>query len=219
MQFRYYDLSKGASADNSDARFDLTGATRWLSGEERRIASDVRLGQPAKERISPQLAGELTKQFLGLVSQQAKRYFTAGMPEGYTLPTPKTQIALLDQLPHLGWCSFASVPLTKPNGDRFAIRFHWANFYANINTAPGEKFFQLQSPKRSQMFFGVAFCPDENSKSGMRVDRSVHHSGVSFITNDPLKALNNAVILRTGLSLAGWQKMTEERAKKQAEAA
>jgi hypothetical protein len=43
------------------------------------------------------------------------------------------------------------------------------------------------------------------------IDRSIHHSGISFITTDARKALDAAVALRTGVSADEWRKMAAEK--------
>jgi hypothetical protein len=211
MTVRYFDISKQVSAQPAEPKLDLTGATRWLTGEERKLAAAYVGTHGQRHYISPKAAAELTSAFLGAVAGKAKDYFDKGMPHGYELPHVKAKVGLLDTLPHLGWCSFAAVRMAKRDGTPFLIRFHYANFEAQIDTTPGNKMFTLQSNKRSEMFFGVAFSRDPATGETV-IDRSIHHSGVSFITDSPRVALDNAIKLRTGVSADEWRSMAGRKA-------
>ena len=214
MTFRYYDISKKQPAVEDKKSLDLTGATRWLTGQERRIAELSGQAKAASGRsyISPETAARLTENYLGQVGVLAREFFDNGMPPSYALPSVEIKTALVEKLPHLGYCSFAAVKMFKNDGSPYIVRFHFANFRAQIDTTPGSDFFKLKSADRSEMYFGIAYCLDGRGPRTVSIDRSVHHSGVSFITNDPRKALDNAILMRTGVSIEEWRKLAAQRA-------
>jgi hypothetical protein len=194
-------------------QFDLAGPTQWLKGEQKRLSEpDNHAPAPGTKRhyITPGHAAQLTEGFLSLVSNEAFQWFASGMPQKYELERHR-YIELVDNLPHLGYCSFASIQLRKPDGSKYFVRLHFANFNAKIDTTPGARFFDSQSKNRGAMFFGVAFCPDGNTDRSVMLDRSVHHSGISFITTDPTQALDYAVFLRTGVKSEEWRKMAAKK--------
>nr|WP_250808208.1 DUF6656 family protein [Neorhizobium tomejilense] len=219
MTIRYFDIAREAPAHDGEPSLDLSGATRWLTGEERKLELAAQGAAGRRHYISPAAAGELTRAFLGVVASQARTYFEEGMPRGYALPPTKPQYGLLPTYPHLGWCSFAAVRMQKKDGSPYIIRFHYANFNAEINTDPEGNLFKLSSPRRTEMYFGVAFSAREKGSSEMVIDRSVHHAGVSFITYDHRKALDNAIKLRTGVTPEEWRRMAARKAEEAKKAA
>ncbi len=205
MTIRYYDKGR----KSGEEALDIVGATAWLRGEERRI-SEPR-DTDGKRYISADEAAEITRGELSVFASKLRRFFEQGMPPTYALPESSTEVGVIEALPHLGWCNFAAVKLRKSNGAPYLVRFLYANFNAQIDTTPGGRFFKIDSPRRSTMYFGLAYSPDGKMPNSVTLDRSIHHSGVSFITNDPHKALNNAVMLRTGMSLDGWNKLAADK--------
>lgn len=212
MAIRYFDTSKQRAPVAAQADIDLVGATRWLTGQERQIVERGDKGSPGSRGfITPEKAAELTKSYLGLVGSMARNYFDAGMPPSYALPRIGIETALLDNLPHLGYCNFAAVKMRKGDGSHYVVKFFYANFKAKIDTTPGADFFKLETPERSQMFFGIAFSPDGKGEKTLSVDRSIHHAGVSFIAYEPSKALDTAIAMRTGVTAEDWRKMAAQR--------
>ena len=214
MSVRYYDRSKEQMVEVPQKQFDLAGPTQWLKGEQQRLSMPDNIAPaPGTQRhyISPALAAHLTEGFLSLVSNDAFQWFAAGMPQKYELDRHR-HIELVEKFPHLGYCSFAAIQFRKADGSKCVIRLHFANFNAQIDTTPGAKFFDGKSINRGAMFFGVAFCSDGKSDRSVMIDRSVHHSGISFITTDPAQALDYAVLLRTGVKAEEWRRMAAQKA-------
>ncbi|MBY3432965.1 YdbL family protein [Rhizobium laguerreae] len=218
---RYYDSTKERVVQTVPQEFDLAGPTQWLKGEQDRLAEIASQSAPPaggkRHYITPALAAALTEGFLGKVSTEAYKYFVSGMPQQYEL-LRHHDLRLVEKLPHLGYCSFAAIRKQKPDGSPYVVRLHFANFNARIDTTPGATFFDAGSINRGAMFFGVAFCPDANNPQSVMIDRSIHHSGISFITTDPRKALDAAIALRTGVSADEWRKMAVQKLAEQSRA-
>ncbi|MCV9964002.1 hypothetical protein OIU34_19160 [Pararhizobium sp. BT-229] len=219
---RYYDRNKERPAQVvAQKDFDLTGPTQWLKGEEKRLADEASrsaLSAGGRHYITPALAAALTEGYLIKVSGEAYRYFASGMPQQYELMRHH-DVRLVESYPHLGYCSFAAIRKQKADGSPYVVRLHFANFNAKIDTTPGATFFDSKSINRGAMFFAVAFCPDSTNPDLVMIDRTIHHQGISFITNDPAKALDNTVALRTGVSADEWRKMAEQKKAKESRAA
>jgi hypothetical protein len=210
---RYYDMNKERPVQVVQEDFDLDGPTQWLKGEHKRLADEAsRLGPVVGGRhyITRSLAATLTEGFLSKVSSEAYRYFVSGMPHQYELMRHH-DVRLVETYPHLGYCSFASIRKQKADGSPYLVRLHFANFNAKIDTTPGATFFDAKTINRGAMFFAVAFCPDPSNLETVVIDRTIHHQGISFITNDAMKALDNAILLRTGVSASEWRKMAEKK--------
>jgi hypothetical protein len=207
MAVRYYDRSKEQAFGGQQKKFDLVGPTQWLKGEQQKLEMPAeKAPAPGTQRhyISRQRAAFLTDGFLGLVANEAYTWFSEGMPRQYNLDHYR-YIDLVDNYPHLGYCGFAAIPIRKPDGAKYVVRLHFANFNARIDTTPGAKFFDIKSINRGAMFFGVAFSQDE--KGAAVIDRSVHHSGIAFITPEPSQALDYAIHMRTGVNADKWRQM------------
>ncbi|MDW9481691.1 hypothetical protein GOB57_23880 [Sinorhizobium meliloti] len=214
MAVRYYDRSKETPVEAPQKQFDLTGPTQWLKGEQAKLAMPADRVPPAtgkRHYISKELAAELTKGFLTKVSQIAYDFFSSEMPPKYDLAR-EHGVHLVDSLAHLGYCNFASIVMRKPDGNPYVVRLHFANFNARIDPTPGSKFFNSKSLNRGAMFFGVAFCQDENARGSLKIDRSLFHSGICFITHEPSKALQNAIVLRTGVRVEEWRRLAAQKA-------
>jgi len=204
MRIRYYQTGRAAERE-----FDLVGPTQWLKGEQKRLADRTKTSNADGRRyITPREAAALTEGFLHKVANEAYRYFSEGMPGGYRLARHR-DVRLIETLPHLGYCSFAAIHMKRKDGRPMVIRLHFANFNSPISTEPGNRFFDLRNANRGAMFFAVVFSSDASGER-LEIDRSVHHSGISFITSSPAKALDNAIHLRTGMPASEWRKMAEQ---------
>lgn len=212
MAVRYYDRTKEQMVEVPRKQFDLAGPTRWLKGEQDKLTmEDDRMPPVSGKRhyISKELAAELTKGFLTKVSNVAYEFFSSEMPPKYDLAR-EHGVYLVDSLAHLGYCNFASIVLRKLDGSPYVVRLYFANFKAKIDTTPGSKFFNSNTIDRDAMFFGVAFCADGNGS--LKIDRGLFHSGICFITHEPSKALENAIVLRTGVRVEEWRRLAARKA-------
>lgn len=219
MAIRYYERKIDKTAAPA---FDIATPSEWLRGEQEKLVVQAKAQVAAKggsprHYITYERAAEITTVFLKSVSKMTYDYIASQMPEGYDLPR-MSKVGVLAQ-PHLGWTQVAGVRFRKDDGSPCVIRLHYANFNAKLDTDPRGKFFDLPHQKPGQMFFAVAFSPKEGAPDEVVIDRSVHHGGISFITDDHDKALANLVYLRTGMKLERWRELAELKRKASAKVA